>query len=188
MLLVLEKYKSDIEKLGIAVIVFWAVNIVLLEFHSCFLRLSKIKWIKAKNVNAARIITAGVIADKDGYIDRDKFVETKAILYDANRDGVVKQMVICSLISIALYLTTNIIAFNLFIKWVTTPSQTQVGQFLINAMSNQEIFVPLIALIAAPNVVMFFVKKFLKKKEAEIDEWAKHQMKEQSKAIETANS
>lgn len=187
-LLVFDKYKSDSHTLVIAVIVLGVISAILIEFNTCFLKYAKIKWIKAKNINAARIIIDGAIADKDGDIDISEFLDTKTLLYDAYRDGAIKQTIIVSFVSVTVNLICDIIAFRLFIRWSTTLSQTNLGQLVISEMHHQEIFLPLIALVVVPIIIMHFVKKVFKKKETEIDEWAKAQMKEQSKAIETANS
>lgn len=186
-LLVFDKYKADVKVLCTVMIILSVLHVTILGFQSCFLRYAKIKWIKAKNIHAAQIIAAGAIADKDGRIDKSEFLETKTILYDAYRHGAIKQMVIFSFIDAVINLISEIILIWFVYVWATTLSPTS-GQLVILDMSLRAVIMMMIAVLVVPEVIMHFVKKAFKKKELEIDEWAKRQIKEQSNAIETANS
>lgn len=186
-LLVFDKYKADVKVLFTVIIILSVLHTFILGFQSFFLRYAKIKWIKDKNINAAQIIAAGALANKDGRIDKSEFLETKTILYDAYRNGTIKQMVIFSFIDVVINLISEIIFICFVYAWATTLSQTS-GQLVIFDMSLRTVIMMLIAVFVVPEVIMHFVKKAFKKKELEIDEWAKRQMKEQSKTIETDNN
>lgn len=178
-LFIFEKYKSDVKPLYIALFVLGVACKIIGDFQSLFLKYTKVKWVKSQKINAPYIITSGAIADKDGEVNKEKFSETKAVLYDAHREGAVKQMVIMSLIETAISLI-DIVIFKRFYGYITTLSEINEGKLLLVDISNKEI-VMWVALIVVPYIIMHIIKSLVKKKDAEIDEWAKAQMKSESK-------
>ncbi len=179
-LFIFEKYKSDVKPLYIALSVLAVADIIIMDFQSLFLKYTKVKWVKSQKINAPYIITSGAVADKDGEVNKEKFSETKAVLYDAHREGAVKQMVIMSLTETAISLIIDIVFIKRFYGYITTLSETNEGKLLLVDISNKEI-VMWVALIVVPYIIMQIIKSLVKKKDAEIDEWAKAQMKSESK-------